>query len=254
MIAEIESPFVYKIVDGAHAQWWHYVAALKHDGHEFGIQASVFRFGKVTMFHGALALALNHGELSENGYAQMIATRSDGMFFIDRWIEGKHHVHFQRRDVMVDLEFTPSKYERYESKDSHWGCPRMGVSGTMKTRGGSLGVSGTGCFDREIFHGKKLLPGETGWEWTVAWLNDGSTVIDYHYKGEQPREPMHYGPRMKVLTFDRIGPKQEWKRGEHLAFSYTEELCRVTGITEAGEPVFGRGYREIVGYDGAINI
>jgi hypothetical protein len=228
----------------AKGQWWHFVAAVEdaEEGQfQFGIQCSSFMFGKQEMSHIAIT------DIAQEKHVKMIRPIAYRPQFNGRIFNLK----ISAGDCDADLTiYTPTAHRPvvYPSKDIHWGYPSMLALGYVN----GMPVHGVCCFDREIFHGRKLLPGETGWVWQVAWLDDGTAIIDYGYTHrEYPDElvrTMHHGPEA-FLDFTPVGPSQEWRRGQSLAFSYREELCRVDGIYATGDPVVGHGYREVVGYE-----
>jgi len=217
-------------------QWWHLVAALSsvNDDREYAVQFTYFMFNKRLVLHKAITSIHEGWRKQEIVPALEIPQRVSGKnFFISDEVKG----------VPVNLIFAVKPRQapvEYPSKDTHWGYPRLGVAGVI----GGVHVGGPGCFDREVFN-KKLLPGEQGWVWEVFWWDDGETAIRYEYSGENPREPMAYGkyPDKCCPSFNvsRLGPAQEWARGNDLAFSYTEELVAI----QSGDRT-GRGFREIV--------
>lgn len=231
-------------------KWCHYVAALnaRSSGSYFGVQFSWFEFGDKRMIQAALVCPWKYSKALELPVS-----------YVDNQDEPASNIFcaFAGPEFGFSLSATKASIVDYPSRDTHYGRPRNYVHGVVVCDGMKWAVDGVACFDREVFTGKKLRPGETGWEWRVAWFDDGVTEIDYVYTGENPREEMHYRSGMAHgdVVFERIGPPQEWKRGERgMAFSYTEELCAVSGTGLDGKRVNGRGYREIVGYDGTPDI
>jgi hypothetical protein len=214
-------------------QWWHFLAALSsvNDDREYAVQFTYFMFGGRLTLHKAITSIHEGWRKQEIVPALEIPQRVSGKnFFINDEVKG----------VPVNLIFAVKPRQapvEYPSKDTHWGYPRLGVAGVI----GDVHVGGPGCFDREIFN-KKLLPGEEGWVWQVAWMDNGDTSISYRYTGESPRETMHYGRSFSMKESPvRLGPAQAWRRGNDLAFSYVEEMVSIV----SGENT-GRGFREIV--------
>lgn len=213
-------------------QWHHFVAALSsvNDDREYAVQFTYFMFGGRLTLHKAITSIHEGWRKQEIVPALEIPQRVSGKnFFINDEVKG----------VPVNLIFAVKPRQapvEYPSKDTHWGYPRLGVAGVI----GDVHVGGPGCLDREIFN-KKLLPGEEGWRWYVFWWDDGEASITYNYDGSNPREPMVYGRHPTICEFSRLGPPQEWTRGDDLAFSYTEELVAI----QSGDR-HGRGFREIV--------
>jgi hypothetical protein len=246
-LEEASAVALYGVDHTAKGQWWHFVCAVEdaNSGQlQYGIQCSSFKFGKREMSHIAITDVdrdIHHKMIRPLAYRPSF----NGSIF---------NMKLDLGDATADLVLYPppdNHMTRYPGKDVHCGYPSLLTMGYVN----GVAVTGVGCFDREIFD-KKMLPGEKGWVWTVAWLDNGSTQIDYaHFDDEAPyTRRMRHGPNAN-LEFQRVGPVQQWNKGQNLGFSYVEELCDVWGVdVDTNKCVEGRGYREIVGFNGAPRI
>ena len=169
----------------------------------------------------------------------------------------------------------------------YYSIPRVAVQGTIVAEGRPLRVHGLAWLDREWGSGG-LGPQEVGWDWFGLQLGDGSCLMFYFLRdrggGEDPysagtwvdsaghdrtlsRDDVH----MQVLDYwtDAGGTRypSRWRlvartaglnitvrpvlADQELVTSprYWEGAVDVAG-TDAGRPIAGRGYVELVGYAG----
>lgn len=199
------------------AHWWnHVVCAVKsEDGKLYGIQATHFCMNhcQTQFYHIALtdvAEGKHHrAELRE--WSPDAAPWTKGVQF---FIDGR----------LVSLRFEPFNMQEYPSQTSeHTGCPRFNVEGFINTPDEHRIVSGVGCYDREVFD-KLLLPGETGWNWTILWYDDGEWDMQYRFRIGHSTE--HY--RIQIPTKDPRTPnimvncpvEGIWPKGEHTPVYY----------------------------------
>ena len=169
----------------------------------------------------------------------------------------------------------------------YYSIPRVSVQGTIVRDGRPLQVHGLAWLDREWGSGS-LGARETGWDWFGLQLGDGSCLMFYSLRDRDGTEdPYSAGTwvdpdgrahrlsrgdvRLEVMGYwtDRGGARypSRWRlvipatglditvhpvlADQELVTSprYWEGAVDVSG-TRAGRPIAGRGYVELVGYDG----
>lgn len=199
----------YAIDPNAKHQWYHWTAAVKDfDDNVYGIQATHFHMnhGKTIFSHVAIT------DVKAGTHRRAEITTGAMM--------GRLH-EFTIGDTYVGLMFLPEgPLQTYPSQTSqHFGYPRMDVMGRI----GEKMVDGVGCYDREVFD-KLLLPGETGWNWTILWYDDGEWDMQYRFRIGHSTE--HY--RIQIPTKDPRTPnimvncpvEGIWPKGEHTPVYY----------------------------------
>jgi predicted secreted hydrolase len=169
----------------------------------------------------------------------------------------------------------------------YYSIPRVAVHGTLMRNGRPLRVRGLAWLDREWGSGG-LGPQETGWEWFGLELGDGASLMFYSLRDRDGgQDPFSAGTwvlpdgRARSLGHDevRIEALDHWTDSagvrypsrwrvlvprQHLALEvtplladqelvtsprYWEGAVNVSG-TRAGKPIEGRGYVELVGFQG----
>ncbi len=170
----------------------------------------------------------------------------------------------------------------------YYSLPRLPTHGTVRVGATTYAVDGSSWMDRE-WSTSALSPGTVGWDWLALQLDDGSEVMLYRLRqadgsataasagsliaADGNRRALAWGdielresgwwisPRSGVrypagfalrlpgedlqLTVHPLLPDQEL----NLAFRYWEGAVEIAG-THRGSPLGGRGYMELVGYDG----
>lgn len=221
----------------AKGQWWHFVAAVKtKEGREYGVQFSEFDI------HGRCFTQCALTDVREQKHIR----HDEGKIW-----QGEHtgDVWFSVFFNNVELVFNRGECRDYTSETSvHVGMPRMCVSGTVQGET----VSGVGCFDREIFD-RLLLPGETGWDWWVHWLDNGETKMGYQVFNQSDKPIRHrlvHEKNQPMIV--PLVPYQEWPATDH-SVGYSESLIEVCEEWPSGKRI-GIGYLEQVGLAGVPDL
>lgn len=170
----------------------------------------------------------------------------------------------------------------------YYSMPRMSGGGTVRLPGGDeFAVRGDGWLDRE-WSSEGLAPDQAGWDWFAISLDDGSTLMLYRLRdrrgdshaysggtwvapGAEPRTlaageveyrvrrrwlspltgaryPLAWRIEIPALELElEVDPLLDAQELD-LSFRYWEGAVRVRG-TRAGQPLPGRGYLELTGYD-----
>lgn len=188
--------------------------------------------------------------------------------------------------VLNGHEGLSKKSSDYGSASYYYSLPRITVQGTLQRDKQQIPVQGLAWLDREWGSGN-LGSHEVGWDWLGLQLSDGSAVMVYSLRNaDGSRDPASGGtwieadgrtqeltlPDMQLISSGRWdSPKggrypQHWQlqlphQGLQLELTpilpnqeldtvprYWEGAVDVRG-TRQGQPISGRGYVELVGYD-----
>ncbi len=175
----------------------------------------------------------------------------------------------------------------------YYSITRLRSEGTLTLRGEKLAVTGESWFDRE-WGSSQLGGEQVGWDWFSIQMEDGSDLMIYRLRREDGSTDAFSGGTLvapdgssETLAAEdfTVTPGSTWKsektgaeyplewsvalparglrlqvkaalKDQELAFepvSYWEGVIEIEGTRE-GEVVRGRGYLEMTGYAGAMDV
>lgn len=226
-------------------EWWYYAGHLEDEnGTEYAFHVSFFkhwgtderRFGIPVRWvdnpgrfaHGALTnLATGQRYIHEVVGVHRHGTAGARSDRFHVWTGGwsakdggdaTHELRASLKRAELELQFEPLKPLTVHAGDGTGQPPsagnsasyyisstRMGVSGSLRLRGGeSLKVRGVGWFDHEIM-GLDVSRGARGWDWFALQLDDGSEIVVYQARKEDGTP----ASRSMVALIDPDGRRQQ---------------------------------------------
>jgi predicted secreted hydrolase len=211
-------PLVFPEDHGAHPayriEWWYLTALLTgEDGRDYGAQWTLFRTAlapreaegwaspQLWMGHAGLTTPEAHfsaERLARGGIGQAGVEAEPFRAWIDAWEASGpslSQIDVTAQDARfgfalrfaTDAAFVPQGQGGYSVKSAegqasyYYSQPFYEVSGTIRTPGGPVAVSGTGWLDRE-WSSQPLSADQTGWDWFSLVFESGARMMGFRLR------------------------------------------------------------------------